>query len=305
MLPINSESLPALRPGKCARRATLADHASADALVKYYDGKTQAILDRYGPGPRVHYHTGLMDGPPSPGLRPEQYREQLVASQEWMLRYASQAWRLRTIPFSEVLDVGCGLGGGAIWLAQEFGALVTGVTIAATHVSMINRFAAEAGVSSLVRPLVCDALTVPGENCFDMALAIDSSSSFDRRPWFHRLHKLLRAAGRVFIFDCFLGRPEYEEPFNRHWCARIGSVGEYARAAREAGFRLEAFEDVSRQARHFWSTTIALIRAEARDARPGCSEGRTLEESLSIHDLVRKGLDDGGLTHMLLSFRKA
>jgi tocopherol O-methyltransferase len=115
----------------------------------------------------------------------------------------------------------------------------------------------------------------------------------------------LRLGGRVFIFDCFLGRPKYEERFNRHWCARIGSVGEYVRAADEAGLKLEALEDVSHQARHFWTTTLALMRAEAREVRLSVCETRKLDESLSIHNLVRKGLDDGGLSHLLLSFAKA
>jgi tocopherol O-methyltransferase len=303
MLPINTESLTG--SGEHARHALLATHYSMDALVNYYDGKTRAILERYGPGPRVHYHTGLMDEPPCPGLSPENYRTQLVASQERMLRYASRTWLMKTVPLNDLLDVGCGLGGGAIWLAQEYGARVTGVTIAPSHLSLINRFVMEAGVESLVKPLVCDALTVPGKDCFDAAFAIDSSSSFERGPWFHRLHELLHSGGRVFIFDCFLGRPEYEEPFNRHWCARIGSVSEYVRAAREAGFKLDVIEDVSRQARHFWTTTLALMRAEAHKMRLSFSETKKLEDSLSIHSLVRKGLDDGGLSHLLLSFAKA
>jgi tocopherol O-methyltransferase len=302
---MNTESLHAPRLEEHLEHAPLVPHVSTDALVKYYDSKTRAILERYGPGPRVHYHTGLMDEPPCPGLSAEKYRMQLVASQERMLLYASETWQLQTARFGDVLDVGCGLGGGAIWLAQEYGTRVTGVTIASSHLSLIKRFAAEAGVESLVRPMVCDALTVPGKDCFDAAFAIDSSSSFERGPWFQRLHKLLRSGGRVFIFDCFLGRPEYEDPFNRHWCARIGSVSEYVRAAREAGFKLELIEDVSRQARHFWTTTLAMMRAGVHDASRGFSETRKLEESLSIHGLVRKGLDDGGLSHLLLSFAKA
>jgi len=229
---------------------------------------------------------------------------QLVASQERMLRYASQTWQMKTASLSDLLDVGCGLGGGAIWLAQEFGARVTAVTIASSHLSLITKFAAEAGVDSLVCPLVCDALEVPGGNCFDAAFAIDSSSSFERRPWFHRLRELLRVGGHVFIFDCFLGRSEYEEPFNRHWCARIGSVSEYVRAASEAGFKLVTIEDVSRQARHFWTTTLALMGARAHGAQRSFSQTRKLEESLRIHSLVRKGLDNGGLSHLLLSFAK-
>lgn len=302
---MNAESLPEGRLEEHGKGAPLVSHLPMDALVKYYDGKTRAILHRYGPGPRVHYHTGLIDEPPCPGLPSLEYRKQLVASQERMLRYASRAWQLKEVPFSDVLDVGCGLGGSAIWIAQEFGAQVTGVTIAASHLGLIKRFAAEAGVDSLVRPFLCDALTMPGESCFDVALAIDSSSSFDRGPWFHRLRKLLRTRGRVFIFDCFLGRPEYEKPFNHHWCARIGSVGEYVSAAHEAGFRLETVEDVSSQARHFWTTTLALMRVEAHEARSSCSEIKSLDESVSVHRLVRRGLDDGGLSHLLLSFVKA
>jgi hypothetical protein len=33
-------------------------------LVAFYENKTQAILRRYGPGPRVHYHTGLVEEVP-------------------------------------------------------------------------------------------------------------------------------------------------------------------------------------------------------------------------------------------------
>mgnify|MGYP001145371246 CR=1 FL=1 len=30
-------------------------------VAAYYDNKTEGILSRYGPGPRVHYHTGMVD----------------------------------------------------------------------------------------------------------------------------------------------------------------------------------------------------------------------------------------------------
>jgi cyclopropane fatty-acyl-phospholipid synthase-like methyltransferase len=179
-----------------------------------------------------------------------------VISQERLLEYASEAWRIASIPFRKVLDVGCGLGGGAIFLAQNFGADVTAVTIVPSHVDLIAAYAKHAGVESLVRTLLCDA-AVPGRALYDAAIAIDSSSSFERRPWFHALHRLLRSGGYVFIFDCFLGRAEYAEPFNCHWCARIGSIDEYLIEAKEAGFRLDQLEDISSRVFNFWSTTLA------------------------------------------------
>jgi tocopherol O-methyltransferase len=273
-------------------------------LVAYYGAKTGAILRRYGPGPRVHYHTGLVDEFPPTSASAEILRQRLIDAQERALRYAASIWRAPSTFRGDILDVGCGLGGGAIFWAQEFGANVTAVTIAPSHIELVAKFAAQAGIESRVRPLLSDALTVPGENCYDAAVAIDSSSSFPREPWFRRLATLLRRHGRVFIFDCFLVRPEYEKSFNRHWYAQIGTLEEYSAAARDAHFKPESVEDVSVRALNFWATTLALMRAQARDYALSAAESARLSESLRVHTLVQQGLSEGGLRHLLLSFVK-
>jgi tocopherol O-methyltransferase len=277
--------------------------ANVQGVADFYEQKTWSVLLRYGPGPRVHYRTGFVDGTKPPTTIAD-LRNQIVASQERVLYYACEFWRLRRVPFGDVLDVGCGLGGGSIFWAQELGARVTGVTVAPSHVQLVKKFAAQAGVASLVQPLLCDALMVPGENCFDAAVALDSSDSFPRVPWFRRLGTLLRPRGHVFIYDCFLERPEYADPINRHWCAQIGTLDEYFVAAREAGFRPELFEDVSHRTRDFWSLTIALAEAELCDNAVTSFEQARLKESLHVHSLVRQGLSDGGLRYALLSFSK-
>jgi len=90
----------------------LASTVSTQELVAYYKRKTSAILQRYGPGPRVHYHTGLVDEPKPFGSVSE-LRSQLVYAQEVMLRYSAEVWQINSIAFRDILDVGCGLGGGA------------------------------------------------------------------------------------------------------------------------------------------------------------------------------------------------
>jgi len=222
-----------------------------------------------------------------------------------MLRYAADVWKAQSTLCGDVLDVGCGLGGGAIFWAQEFGARVTGVTIAPSHVDWIARFAAQAGVESQVRPLLCDALEVPGESCFDAAVAVDTSSSLPRAGWFRRLAALLRPGGHVFITDCFLERPEYEEPFNRHWYACIGTIDEYVNAAREAGLRAKWVNDISHHTEPFWAMTVALMQAEAREKRLSRDEAAKLAASLRVHTLVRQGLADGGYRYALMSFSKS
>jgi tocopherol O-methyltransferase len=276
---------------------------SIEDLAAYYESKTQAILRRYGPGPRVHYHAGLSYEPGALATISE-LRSRLRESQQRMLEHAADAWQLKSVAFRDVLDVGCGLGGGAIFWAHEFGSYVTAITIAPSHVNLVATFAAEAGVGSQVNPLLCDALKVPGENRFDAIVAIDSSCHLDRQAWFPHVAGLLRKGGHVFLADCFVEREPYRAPFDRYWCARIGAVEEYLDAARGAGLILERSEDVSRLVANFWATTMALIRVEAQDANAGPREILRARESLRVHSLMRSGLLDGGFRHMLMSFTK-
>jgi len=283
-------------------RATLSD------VIAHFEGKTAAMLQRYGPGPRIHYHAGLIDDLPHPSWSATLLRQQLVAAQERSLSRAAELWDASSRLCGDVLDVGCGLGGGAIFWAQQFGARVAAVTCVPSHVDLVAGFAAQAGVASRVQPLLCNASEMPGENCFDSAVAVDSSCYLPRKRWFRRLALLLRPGGHVFIIDCFLVRPEYEGPFNQYWHTRIGTMDEYLIAARESGFRLVSVDDVSHRIVHFWTTTIALIQTESRDRELGAVEPvevARIQASLRAHAFVREGLANNGLRYCLMSFSKS
>ena len=176
-------------------------------VIAYFHRKTQSILTRYGPGPRVHYHTGLVDDAPSEGASIPVLRRALVDGQELMLQRAAEVWDASKQLSGEILDVGCGLGGGSIFWAEKFGAHVTAVTCVPSHKEWVTRFAREAGVSHQVTPHICDAADLPGENRFDAAVAVDSSGYLPRRDWLSRTASLFRPGGSVFIIDCFLEIP--------------------------------------------------------------------------------------------------
>jgi tocopherol O-methyltransferase len=280
-------------------------YATITDVVIYYDEKTEAVLERYGPGPRVHYHTGLIDDAQRvDSASTTELRRLLVIAQERMLYHVAKVWDARSTLCGDVLDVGCGLGGGSIFWAQEFGAQVTAVTCVASHVQWVARFAAEAGVGSQVRPTLCDALAVPGESCFDAAVAVDSSCHLPREEWFRRLYTLLRPGGKVFIVDCFLGRPAYASPFDGYWHTRIGSIDEYVGAGRAAGLESELVEDISHRTENFWKMTLALIRAEAKERDEDHARNARRDASLRAHSLIREGLADRGLRYALMSFAK-
>ena len=285
------------------QRPSVSIALASHPVAQYYERKTDSILRRYGPGPRVHFHTGFLDEPATKTTAPL-LRAEIRESQERMLRDSADAWDLRNIAFRQVLDVGCGLGGAAIFWAEEFGSDVTAITIAPSHVPLIASFAAEAGVSSQVHPLLCDALEVPGDERFDAVLSLDSSCYLNRPAWFLRVAELLRRGGRLFIADCFVEQEAYRAAFDRYWCARIGAVEEYLAAAQAAGLRLERRDDVSVLVANFWGTTMALIRLEAQATNASQAENLKWRESLRVHSLMREGLLDGGLRHLMMSFTK-
>jgi SAM-dependent methyltransferase len=272
-------------------------------VVAYFESKTKPILERYGPGPRIHYHTGLVDDPPRKNASIPELRRALVDGQERMLSDAAKVWDAPQSLSGEVLDVGCGLGGGSIFWAQEFGARVAAVTCVPSHAHHVARFATDAGVENRIEPLVCDAAEVPGENRFDAAVAVDSSGYLPRRDWLNRIAALLRPGGSVFIIDCFLEDPKYADLFNSHWHTRIGTLDEYFAAARDSELKTGSLVDVTDRTVHFWTTTLAFIEAESANAEGG--KASRCAASTKAHSLVRDGLSDGGLRYAMLSFSKS
>jgi cyclopropane fatty-acyl-phospholipid synthase-like methyltransferase len=71
-----------------------------------------------------------------------------VAQTQLMERLAKRA----AVPAgSHVLDVGCGLGGSAFWLAEQFGCEVTGMTISPVQARMASKKSVTRGLSDRVR----------------------------------------------------------------------------------------------------------------------------------------------------------
>lgn len=282
-----------------ARRA-----ATVDPVVAYYEAKTAAILAKYGPGPRVHYHVGLAEGVPDDARSVGRLRALLHESQERVLSECAEAWGRSSLS-GDLLDVGCGLGGGAIYWAETFGARVTALTNVPAHRAWVEGFARSAGVGDRVRIVMADARRLAGAERYDAAVAIDSSSYLQREPWFRSLGRVLRPGGRVLLVDGFLSDPSIKSRLDAHWRTDLGSVAEYEEAAHRHGFALEKAESLTPRVLGFWALSLAWIRA--RRARPGCGAAVRvrLDRSERAHVGLLRDYARGSVAHLRLSFRKA
>lgn len=128
-------------------------------------------------------------------------------AQHWEARYADadagKVWSGRPnqtfvdvvggLPVGRAVDLGCGEGGDAIWLASQ-GWQVTGVDISPTAISRADAGATAAGIAAgRIRWIVHDLVSWTGDDGYDLVSASFLHSWFD----FPRTDILRRAAGMV------------------------------------------------------------------------------------------------------------
>lgn len=277
---------------------------SRASVRDYYRAKTGTLLEKYGPGPRVHFHVGFADAADATDAAsedPARLRRRLVAAQEAVLEDSARVFaEIAGGLDRDVLDVGCGLGGGALYLASHFGARVTALTPVADHARRVRDFARAEGVADRVRALAADAHAVPARAAFDLAVAIESSCYLDRPAWFAELARVLRPGGHVFVIDGFLGDPGVKPAFDAYWHTDVAPLAHYADAAARSGFVLQKQERLNPRAIGFWELSRAWTRARLR--RPGADRAR-LERSLAAHARWQALYAEGGIEYLRLSFR--
>lgn len=217
-------------------------------------------------------------------------------------------------PGARALDVGCGVGGTAIWMAAERGATVTGVNVVPAQLALAEGFAAARGVSADVRFVEADCqVTGLPASSFDVAWNQESFCHVhDARALFAHLHDLLVAGGRYAITDYFRGAggdPRRVEALCQGWALPgLRSLEETTEQLREAGFELESAVEDTRAVmnsalimRNLASRRKVLLDVERvlRGATEPIYEGHT-DGSIACVD----GLLDGAIVYGVIVARR-
>ncbi|HET7770549.1 MAG TPA: methyltransferase domain-containing protein [Chloroflexota bacterium] len=161
-----------------------------------------------------------------------------------------------------VLDVGSGLGGAAFYLAERFGAQVTGVDAAAAMVELASERAADAGIEG-VTFVHGDVRTLPLERgAFDLVWTRDCILYMPEKGlvW-GRLHDALVPGGRLLVTDFCRGGGEPSEAFQayvRQCGYALQTIREYAATLEGAGFQDVVARDLTAR----FAETLREERAE-------------------------------------------
>jgi tocopherol O-methyltransferase len=115
-----------------------------------------------------------------------------------------QAWA-QVKADEQVLDAGCGIGGSALWLGQETGSSVVGLSLSTRQIEQAKQLALARQLSDTVSFEVGDfcATRFPAAS-FDVVWAIESVCHAPEKAAFLReAYRLLRPGGRLVLCDFF------------------------------------------------------------------------------------------------------
>jgi 27-O-demethylrifamycin SV methyltransferase len=115
----------------------------------------------------------------------------------------------RLTPGLEVLDIGCGTGNPAIYLASQRGCRVTGISTSGVGIKRAKARSAKGGVGDRVMFHVADGTgTGYADNNFDCIWIMESSHLIPQKNLLVKeANRLLRAGGTLALCDFVLRRP--------------------------------------------------------------------------------------------------
>jgi cyclopropane fatty-acyl-phospholipid synthase-like methyltransferase len=221
--------------------------------------------------------------------------------------------RAQISPGVEVLDVGCGTGAPACWLATEHGARVTGITTSEVGVKTARARAGAAGVADRVTFELRDG-TDNGfaDESFDRVWVLESSHLMRQRDRLvSECARVLRSGGRLALCDIVRMRPlpfdevrRLREPLTLLrdvWGdARMDPVSEYVELATGCGLEVEETIDLTEATRPTfarWRDNAHRYREEVESSL-GQADWQRFVDSCEV---LEGFWDDGTLGYALLA----
>ncbi|PSB03789.1 methyltransferase domain-containing protein [Merismopedia glauca] len=170
-----------------------------------------------------------------------------------------------------ILDVGCGIGGSSLYLAQQFNAQVTGITLSPVQAARATARSQAASLGDRTHFQVADAQAMPfADNSFDLVWSLESGEHMpDKVKFLQECYRVLKPGGKL-LFATWCHRPTHrgsrslntneikhlEQIYEVYCLPYVISLPEYKAIAHNIGFNVTKTADWSTAVAPFWDEVI-------------------------------------------------
>ncbi|MBD2166717.1 methyltransferase domain-containing protein [Calothrix membranacea FACHB-236] len=225
-------------------------------IQQFYDASSGLWEEIWG----EHMHHGYY-GPD--GTEKKDRRQAQIDLIEELLHWAE----VKTA--ENILDVGCGIGGSSLYLAEKFHAKATGITLSPVQANRATERAQKLNLSDRSQFLVADAQAMPfADNSFDLVWSLESGEHMPNKIKFmQECYRVLKPGGKL-IMVTWCHRPIDNAPLTdderkhlqdiyRVYCLPyVISLPEYAAIANQISLQNIRTADWSQAVAPFWDFVI-------------------------------------------------
>jgi len=222
-------------------------------IIKHYDVISPYYRSFWG----EHLHHGYW-------IRGDEAKEK---AQLQLIEHLAQVAGVK--PGSEILDIGCGLGASSLYLAKNYKAAVTGITISEVQVEMATKAAAREQLDA--KFLLMDAEAMHFQKQFDLLWSVESISHYQRREeFFASAAKLLKPGGLFAITDWFKKEnltpaetDQFIDPIEKGMMVELQIMDDYEHFLISNGLQIMHRDILNKNCAKTWDLCLDIISDKA------------------------------------------
>lgn len=225
-------------------------------IAKFWNKTSYGWQEVWGP----HIHHGFYEH--SKEATPLQAQEILIEKLAQELQLSDNC---------KVLDVGCGMGGSSLYLAENYKATVNGISLSQTQVEIARNIAQDKKIKQ-VNFQIEDALSLRSfaHDSFDIIWSLESCEQFtDKKLFLEKAFYKLKSGGKLLLVTWCSSEEQYhglEAKKYKKLCLAFDvpympTMDHYHYLLTKQGFKIEKSFDWTNNVKQSWDLGVRLIRA--------------------------------------------
>jgi tocopherol O-methyltransferase len=223
-------------------------------ITRFWDKTSAGWNEIWGP----HFHHGYF----------ENGNEDSIVAQEKLIQKLAALLELN--PNSQLLDVGCGIGGSSIYLAKHYSLKVIGVTLSRQQIAIATAQAQAQNIENVTFK-IDDAHFLANINSEtqDIVWSLESCEQFyDKTLFLQNAYRVLKPEGKLMLATWCSDREEFTGKLAKQYqkiCLAfdtpyLPTIDYYSKMIREQNYQLQQVADWSDAVKQSWQIGLSNIK---------------------------------------------